>query len=700
MSQVDTSLLFRDLTQLGLPKSHFSLINNDTAYNYNPDRFNFYVNLLENVSDPNQQIASKVFGIMARNRRQHEKIQEKIDHIAAAIKYLRSVYTRPDSIGEKRNMNELNNLKDDLNSELLRMPIVNAEYEFKRTDAEQKEPEVNLETGDFEPIRERARKAMERAKAAAERAGKAYDEANATFTRITTMDGGTVTEDDKTRLRKLINQTKFDSTVPADQVKKDLLQKLIGFRNKLDYYSSSSQDVDEIQTEIINAYKAYMEKIKLIKSLPNEIIDIINETEDIIDKELKQINQRFGYETTIVQTIRNSLNEIKEQALSTAARTGAAPAQAAETAPVAGTGAAPAKAAETAPVAGIGAAPAKAAGTAPVAQALSSAAGTAPAPAPAPVGQPAQYPLKKEPIQSAPIKQDKRIIQISINNLVKQANDQAILASNKAKEAEAYSNITYKTTNLQEANNAADKALEAATLAEEAANKATNAKTAINNIFDSLSKSVPQPPSGGSQLVSIIHQIGGSYFGERLAELNKIKSTPNITRKAREAEEDDVVVEYKNNPLYSPDLEKVSFTDRLVFIAMTYAFRAITLTLLNSAIYTQYVNTFTKAFAYYFLIYSMIFIIWVLIVNMKREDYIPGLIFYYVNTNYDPTVWWRLIIHIFIQALALPLPILLTPRYASKSETDTYEKRENLYNTLAFFTFVLWFITSLAALRI
>jgi hypothetical protein len=200
--------------------------------------------------------------------------------------------------------------------------------------------------------------------------------------------------------------------------------------------------------------------------------------------------------------------------------------------------------------------------------------------------------------------------------------------------------------------------------------------------------------------MEVVRQIGGSYFSERLDELNNImKKRGTVSMREREGMEDDVLLEYENNALYNPDLDKVTFTDKLVFIGMTFALRAITLVLLNSAIHSQYVKTFTQAFSYYFGIYTLLFLIWVMIVNLRKEDYIPGLLFYYVNANYDVLVWKRVIIHIVIQALVLPLPILLTPRFAKTAETDTFEKRESMYNTLTFFTFVIWIITSLAALK-
>jgi hypothetical protein len=196
-----------------------------------------------------------------------------------------------------------------------------------------------------------------------------------------------------------------------------------------------------------------------------------------------------------------------------------------------------------------------------------------------------------------------------------------------------------------------------------------------------------------------LKHIGGSYFSEKLNELSKI-GQQSLTAKQREAEEEDVIVEYKNNPMFSPDNEKVTFTDRIVFIATTFAFRAIALMLLNSAIHTRYITKFTQAFGYYFMIYSLLFVIWIAIVNIQQDNRLVGLLFYYVNTRYDSSIWFsRIGLHLVLQLLILPMPILLTPKFSSQSETDTFEQREHLYNTLTFFTFIIWFITSLIALR-
>jgi hypothetical protein len=101
MGKPTLGLLTRDLTQLGLPSSTFSigLVSDETSYNYNPDRYTFYQQILSDISDPDQNISAKVFRIFARNRRQQERIEENINNIASAISYLKSVYKKPEMMG-------------------------------------------------------------------------------------------------------------------------------------------------------------------------------------------------------------------------------------------------------------------------------------------------------------------------------------------------------------------------------------------------------------------------------------------------------------------------------------------------------------------------------------------------------------------------------------------------------------------------
>lgn len=383
MGKPSLQFLFRDLTQLGLPKSQFNLVKDETAYKYNPDRYNFYMQMLDDVADPNQKIASKVFGVLSRTRRQHEKIKEKIDHIADAINYLKTTYTKPNAIGQPRRYGELAVLKDDLNANLKRQPIVNKYYEFD-TD----------------------------------------------FTKIPTP-------------------------------------------------KASIENMDANAKEAIKGGSAEIEL---------EDTDVGAKVEATQDAELKE------------------------------------------------------------------------------------------------------------------------------------------------------------------------------------------------------------------------EQKGGSWFGDKLKEFKTVddtfKAKVNSSIHEREEAEDDILQEYKNHPLYSPDNQKVTYTDRLVFIGITFMFRAIALFMIDWGINTKVIHGFQTGFFYYFIIYTLLFLIWVLLVNIRKNNLYFGMLFYYINANYDKSVWTRIITHIALQLIILPIPLIVSDTsMASVSENDTFDKRERMLNTLSLFTLVIWGFTSVIALR-
>jgi len=974
----DLKLLFQDLTQLGLPKSQFSLINDEMSYNYNPDRYNFYVNLLDNVSDPDQKIASKVFGILARNRRQHERIQEKIDHIASAITYLRSVYTKPDYVGgdkkDERNYGELYNLAKDVNDRILGMPVIGKKEEILVDFTGLKKEEINKLESEHEdevttglqppygyssiipdlaqtspaaaaPPSAAAAEAEAKAKAKAEAAGAAAAEEEEEINKLESEHEDEVTTglqppygyssiipdlaqtspaaaappsaaaaeaEAKAKaeaeaagaaaaaedLQQTIEQIKNDKMIKpnhitakkieggdwvididvpgdgnclftsleiaslqdplsrygggelngsgmrnkiiekmkneintdddlkgdirvlmaTDDIKNDLIKnnkkyetdkKNFNGNDDVDYYLNKYMNNDKIfggQLEIIYAAKLLKRPIHVYKSIDNTTINV-QDYEKFLNEEYKDklpvkiwFNNNNHYHALLTKDegglllnilnnksdiiqgqppqqppakaslsqLKVSSNEKKQNEYETilkiimnliefiAGHNG-------DTVKinkyVNGHNNEPEKVligdtnlANLKTYYGLSIYKAIKDGYIPINlenfavidgntnrdMYIDS------------VKNIADYFIDKineqaknvshitrdtaAPLLTSEIKENKYLNIIwnpgaikNIENkitylhgiliclLIKIKGDPGLIKffnnSNISEYIVSINKLLF-TENTDNSNNNILNIIEATKLnntydyrylfSDKNKDKLKNLKE-----YKTLKSLIATPltNTGGAytsnpQMLDIIRQIGGSYFNERLNELNKIREKPDISRKEREAAEDDVVIEYKNNPLYSPDMEKANYTDRIVFIAVTFMFRAISLVLVQSAINTQFITTFNKAFTYYFLIYSILFIIWILIVNMRKESHIVGLLFYYVNANYDSSIWLtRITVHLLLQLLVLPIPILLTPKFTSNTETDSFEKRERLYNTLTFFTFVIWIITSLVALR-
>lgn len=73
---------FTDLTSLGSPKANFNaLINNEKIYKLDPDRFNFYMQVLESVSNPNPDVLKEIIKKENLTRYEREQIDNKLKNI-------------------------------------------------------------------------------------------------------------------------------------------------------------------------------------------------------------------------------------------------------------------------------------------------------------------------------------------------------------------------------------------------------------------------------------------------------------------------------------------------------------------------------------------------------------------------------------------------------------------------------------------
>ena len=189
----------------------------------------------------------------------------------------------------------------------------------------------------------------------------------------------------------------------------------------------------------------------------------------------------------------------------------------------------------------------------------------------------------------------------------------------------------------------------------------------------------------------------GSFYSRKLDEINIIEDEPNKTEQRKML--DDIVDEVETHPIYNPQFEKVSMTDRIVFIAMTFILRGLTLFLIDWGLNSHAINTFNKAFIMYIVIYLCIFGVWVLLVNAGEDgkNMFFGMMFYYVNSNvHGPG---RILIHFLVQLMLVPVPFVVKDRMVIDEAAWTYEQRRATYRVLSNFTFFIWLLTSIIALR-
>lgn len=186
-------------------------------------------------------------------------------------------------------------------------------------------------------------------------------------------------------------------------------------------------------------------------------------------------------------------------------------------------------------------------------------------------------------------------------------------------------------------------------------------------------------------------QEGGTWYADKLREFTDARNSKNILGQKK------IYDEWKDNPVYSPDVAKVSSTDRIVFIAVTFIIRVLTLYLVEWGINNRMITSFEKAFWYYFIIYLSFIILWTMLVNINKEEIVFHMLFYYINTN-NPKGMLRIIVHCVVQVLLLPVPFIL--KEVSSPLYLNFEQRRNVINTLSNYTLFVWILTSAIALRV
>jgi uncharacterized membrane protein len=158
------------------------------------------------------------------------------------------------------------------------------------------------------------------------------------------------------------------------------------------------------------------------------------------------------------------------------------------------------------------------------------------------------------------------------------------------------------------------------------------------------------------------------------------------------------LIEYNNNPITSPKNELITGTDRIVFIATTFILRALSLFMVQWALNTYMVRSFQGAFKLYIGCYISLFMLWVTLTNASRSILFFRMLFFYVSTT--PNGYGRVIVHLLVQLLFLPIPFIVQDQKMNAVDTDfTYEKRRSIQSTVSNFTFFMWLLTSVIAAK-
>lgn len=189
----------------------------------------------------------------------------------------------------------------------------------------------------------------------------------------------------------------------------------------------------------------------------------------------------------------------------------------------------------------------------------------------------------------------------------------------------------------------------------------------------------------------------------------KEKSRPEMIKQLKSLYDN-----YKEN--LSPESLDISIIDRAIFIASIFIIRQIALTFIDWGLNTNIINTFHRAFFMYCCIYLIFFIFIIMLVNVvvyypimelfsnttitKLPNY---LYYYYIYTN----GFMRLVVHIFVIIILLFVPYLINMDKIkmfwfdenNKNISYDYEERNNIYQSISIFSFIIWVLTSIIALK-
>ena len=197
------------------------------------------------------------------------------------------------------------------------------------------------------------------------------------------------------------------------------------------------------------------------------------------------------------------------------------------------------------------------------------------------------------------------------------------------------------------------------------------------------------------------HFVGGVAPDEKedAASFFKTEVDEYVKAQGDKPEQTKVANHVENHPFFSPQNADISMMDRIVFIAITYIFRLMTLFLVDWALNSRMVATFEQAFFMYTLTYILLFTICVLLVNVGNmeddENMAFKLLFYYMNTEING--YARIAGHVIAQMSLIP--IMLIVRNKSLPLDDTFEQRRSIFRVLSNLTLFLWAMTSVLAIR-
>jgi hypothetical protein len=193
-------------------------------------------------------------------------------------------------------------------------------------------------------------------------------------------------------------------------------------------------------------------------------------------------------------------------------------------------------------------------------------------------------------------------------------------------------------------------------------------------------------------------------------ELKDVLDAPTTDNKLKAEKLKDLLYEIEEDEATSIKSLEISKEDKLVFIGITFMIRLITLMIIDWALTSNFIITFTQAYMMYIGVYTVILLLFVVIVNMSfnlsaydlyNGDGVSTSIasalyyFYIIPGNMKPAII-RLSIHLFMILAVTILALFIVGNTKTTDEVLNfdYSEKKRIRGSLSHFTLLLWLITS------
>jgi hypothetical protein len=198
-------------------------------------------------------------------------------------------------------------------------------------------------------------------------------------------------------------------------------------------------------------------------------------------------------------------------------------------------------------------------------------------------------------------------------------------------------------------------------------------------------------------------------------ELDEIREDTNKSDSDKAEDLKKIIDDIEGDGIMSIKRLEVSREDRLIFIGLTFLLRIVVLTLIEWSLNTNFILTFTNAFLLYICVYSILFVIIIIIVNITYNypimDLYTGnhgiftsmassLYYFYLIPGSESKHLVRLGVHLGFIIFLTMIAILIKGNEEKNNEGLNYDYavKRNIKRVINDFTMLLWIFTSIIAM--